>query len=89
MLATAMNRVYALMEDIEWSARAGRAGLAPACLRVRVRIDSIDTRANTVTFTGPQGNVRTVAVRDAGMRRFIRTLREMSWRRNWHPFAGA
>ncbi len=27
----------ALMEDIEWSARAGRAGLAPACLRERVQ----------------------------------------------------
>ena len=52
------------------------AGAVVDGIRVRVRIDSVDTRANTVTFTGPQGNARTVAVRDAGMRRFIRTLRQ-------------
>jgi len=41
---------------------------------VRVRIDGIDVGRNSVTFTGPGGQQRTVRVQDPGMRRFVRTL---------------
>ncbi|TDH59309.1 hypothetical protein E2C06_27965 [Dankookia rubra] len=44
-------------------------------LRALVTIDAVDRRANTVTFTGPQGNQRTVALRDPKMRDFARRLR--------------
>ena len=49
------------------------AGVAGAD-RVRVRIDGIDVGRNSVTFTGPGGQQRTVRVQDPGMRRFVRTL---------------
>jgi hypothetical protein len=51
------------------------AGAVVDGVRVRVRIEGIDLGRNSVTFTGPAGNRREVAVRDANMRRFIRTLR--------------
>ena len=38
-------------------------------------INSVDTTNNTVTFTGPRGARRTVAVRSPEMQAFIRTLR--------------
>ncbi len=44
-------------------------------VRALVTIDAVDRRANTVTFTGPAGNQRTVAVRDQKMRDFVRRLR--------------
>ncbi|WP_439580145.1 hypothetical protein [Elioraea sp.] len=44
-------------------------------VRVRVRIDAVNTDAWTVTFTGPRGATHTVAVRDPGARGFVRGLR--------------
>jgi hypothetical protein len=44
-------------------------------VQLQVTIDAVDRRQNTVTFTGPQGVVRTVAVRDAKMQAFARRLR--------------
>jgi hypothetical protein len=44
-------------------------------VRMLVTIDAVDRRANTVTFTGPQGNQRTVTLRDPKMRDFARRLR--------------
>ena len=44
-------------------------------VRVRVRIDAVDTDAWTVTFTDPHGVTHTVAVRDPGARDFVRTVR--------------
>ena len=42
--------------------------------RVRVRIEEIDLSLNTVTFTTPENERRTVRVQDPRMREFIRTL---------------
>ena len=42
--------------------------------RVRVRIEGIDLGLNTVTFTTPENERRTVRVQDPRMRQFIRTL---------------
>jgi hypothetical protein len=44
-------------------------------VRALVTIDAVDRRANTVTFTDPQGNQRTVTLRDPKMRDFARRLR--------------
>ncbi|PWS37250.1 hypothetical protein DFH01_10360 [Falsiroseomonas bella] len=44
--------------------------------RVRVRVDSVDLGRNTVTFTDPDGQQRTVRVQDPRMRQFIRTLHQ-------------
>jgi len=44
-------------------------------LRMLVTINAVDRRNNTVTFTGPAGNQRTVALRDQKMRDFARRLR--------------
>ncbi|MFC7472942.1 hypothetical protein ACFQS7_01150 [Dankookia sp. GCM10030260] len=44
-------------------------------VRMLVTIDAVDRRANTVTFTGPAGNRRTVTLRDQKMRDFARRLR--------------
>jgi len=43
--------------------------------RARVRVDSVDRRRNTVTFTDANGKQRTVRVEDPAMRRFVQTLR--------------
>jgi hypothetical protein len=51
------------------------AGVAGEAVRVRVRIDTVDARAGVVTFTGPRGATRTVAVREPEMRDFVRGLR--------------
>jgi hypothetical protein len=42
---------------------------------MRVTVTAVDTRANTVTFTGPLGKSRTVAVERPEMQAFIRQLR--------------
>jgi hypothetical protein len=44
--------------------------------RVRVRVDGVDLGRNTVTFTDPDGQQRTVRVQDPRMRQFIRTLQQ-------------
>lgn len=51
------------------------AGVAGEAVRVRVRIDAVDARAGVVTFTGPRGATRRVAVREPAMRDFVRGLR--------------
>ena len=44
-------------------------------VRALVTINEIDRRNNTVTITGPQGNTRTVEVRSAKMREFVKRLK--------------
>jgi hypothetical protein len=44
-------------------------------VRALVTVNEIDRRNNTVTITGPQGNMRTVQVRNPRMRDFVRRLR--------------
>lgn len=44
-------------------------------VRALVTIDEVDRRNNTVSFTGPAGNQRTVTLRDPKMRDFARRLR--------------
>ena len=51
------------------------AGVAGEAVRARVRIDAVDARAGVVTFTGPRGATRRVAVREPAMRDFVRGLR--------------
>jgi hypothetical protein len=51
------------------------AGVVGEAVRVRVRIDAVDADAGVVTFTGPRGAARTVAVREPAMRDFVRGLR--------------
>ncbi len=43
--------------------------------RVRVRVEGVDRRRNTVTYTDANGARRTVRVEDPAMRRFAQTLR--------------
>jgi hypothetical protein len=43
-------------------------------VRTRVRIEGIDLGRNSVTFTTPENERRTVRVQDQRMRQFIRTL---------------
>jgi hypothetical protein len=43
--------------------------------RVRVRVEAVDRRRNTVTYTDANGARRTVRVEDPAMRRFAQTLR--------------
>lgn len=51
------------------------AGAVVATIRDTVRINSVDTANNTVTFTSSRGVRRTVAVRTPEMQAFIRTIR--------------
>jgi hypothetical protein len=44
-------------------------------IRATVQVEAVDRAANTVTFTGPSGAVRTVAVRDPDAQRFLQTLK--------------
>lgn len=58
------------------SARASRpAGAVGDVVRVRVGIESVDLAKNTVTFVGPRGRVRTVAVRDPRFQEVLRSLK--------------
>jgi len=50
-------------------------GVVAGELRTRVRIQSVDTASNTVTFTRPDGFVRQVTVRRPMGQQFIRGLR--------------
>ncbi|CAH2603969.1 conserved exported protein of unknown function [Rhodovastum atsumiense] len=50
------------------------AGETAQEVTARVRILAVDTRANTVTFLGPSGLPRIIALRDPGMQRFAATL---------------
>ena len=52
------------------------AGAYARAVRVRVTVNSVDTRRNTVTFTGPKGVTRTVAVQDASMQAFLKTIKK-------------
>lgn len=80
-VAVAMNK-----PDGRAPAAAGEvAGVAPAgsmpgaayvrAVRMLVTINAVDRGNNTVTFTGPAGNQRTVTLRDQTMRDFARRLR--------------
>lgn len=51
------------------------AGAYARAVRVRVTVNSVDLRRNTVTFTGPRGITRTVAVQDPTMRGFLKTVK--------------
>ena len=51
------------------------AGAAYDMIRTRVRIDAVDRRSNTVTFTGPTRVTRTLAVQDPAMVDFLRRIR--------------
>jgi hypothetical protein len=44
-------------------------------VRALVTVKEIDRRNNTVTITGPEGNTRTVEVRNPKMREFVRHLK--------------
>jgi hypothetical protein len=59
------------------AARPGQrpAGAVGSTVRTTVRIESVDTSANTVTFRSEDGLVRTIPVFDPDARRFIRELR--------------
>ncbi|MBR0673733.1 hypothetical protein [Neoroseomonas soli] len=51
------------------------AGAVVRTTRATVTVNSVDATNNTVTFTGPRGVRRTVAVRSPEMQAFIRTVR--------------
>ena len=50
-------------------------GVLGQVVRVRVRIDAVETEAGRVTFTGPAGGTRTVTAQDPKVREFVRNLR--------------
>lgn len=51
------------------------AGAVVTTTRATVTVNAVDTANNTVTFTGPRGVRRTLAVRSPEMQAFIRTVR--------------
>jgi hypothetical protein len=52
------------------------AGLVRSITTTTVVIESVDEAANTVTFQGPAGTVRTVAVENPAARQFIKKLQK-------------
>jgi hypothetical protein len=50
-------------------------GVVGGQVRATVRVEGIDRATNTVTFVGPSGGVRTVAVREPDAQRFLQTLK--------------
>ncbi|CAH0290527.1 hypothetical protein [Roseomonas sp. CECT 9278] len=68
-----------LPAEIDVGAARAPAGTRPAgavvtTVRDTVTVNSVDTTANTVTFTSSRGVRRTVAVRSPEMQAFIRTV---------------
>jgi len=70
------------VQGVQQDAVAGRAaeGETPAGavgqrVRATVKIDSVDAAQNTVSFTGPKGVKRTVAVKDPKAQAFIKQLK--------------
>jgi len=51
------------------------AGVVGNMVTVHARVEAIDLKANTVTFKGPKGNVRTVAVQDSTYREKMKLLK--------------
>lgn len=69
-----------LPAEVDVGAARAQAGQRPGAAvvtttRATVTINAVDTANNTVTFTGPRGVRRTVAVRSPEMQAFIRTIR--------------
>lgn len=59
--------------------RSAPAGSRPGAvvggqIRTTVQVEAVDRAKNTLTFVGPSGAVRTVAVRDPEAQRFLQTL---------------
>jgi hypothetical protein len=52
------------------------SGVAVDTVKVRVKIESVDTSLNIVTFQRSDGILRTVAIEDATVQRFIRELHQ-------------
>ena len=52
------------------------AGVIGRTVTARVKVNSVDTAANTVTITGPAGRTQKVAVQEPEMRRFAATLKQ-------------
>jgi hypothetical protein len=66
--------------DVQGGIARSSPGTAPGAvageqIRTTVQVEAVDRSANTVTFSGPSGAVRTVAVRDPDARRFLQTLK--------------
>ena len=51
------------------------AGAMYEAVRIRVKVDAIDRKANTATVTGPGGETKTIAVRSPRMRAFLKTVK--------------
>jgi Cu/Ag efflux protein CusF len=70
------------VQGVQAEAAAGRAplgerpaGAAGRRVTATIVIDSVNAEENTVTFTGPQGVLRTVAVEDPAAQAFIKQLK--------------
>jgi hypothetical protein len=51
------------------------AAVAGDMVTINAKVEAIDLKANTVTFKGPKGNVRTVAVQDPAYQEKLKTLK--------------
>ncbi len=51
------------------------AGMAGRKITANVTVEAVDLKANTVTFKGPQGNVRTVNVEDPANQEMLKKLK--------------
>jgi hypothetical protein len=51
------------------------AAVAGDMVTINAKVEAIDLKANTVTFKGPKGNVRTVAVQDPTYQEKLKTLK--------------
>jgi translation initiation factor IF-1 len=50
------------------------AGVVGTVVTITARVEAIDLKENTVTFKGPRGKVRTVAVRDSTYKEMLKQL---------------
>ena len=50
------------------------AGVVGTVVTITARVEAIDLKENTVTFKGPKGKTRTVAVRDSTYREMLKQL---------------
>jgi hypothetical protein len=52
------------------------AGVVGGTVSATVTIQSVDSKTNTVSFTGPEGMVRNVQVKDPAAQKFVATLKK-------------
>ena len=79
-LAVRLNPTNAAPSQAAVAAGTAKPGEKPAAaagglVTINAKVTAIDLKANTVTFIGPKGNLRTVAVQDPTYQEKLKTLK--------------